>query len=180
MNLKCTLLLEKKIFDFSLVFITSVRMDPHSTRTAFKTTTFELKNVFLVIMHLISGLFIFLFRCALYPEALRCWRFLVLHNTFNPRRTPGNTAIKNNTNTQSQKITSSKCALSSNHQPLVSMLNASYIPDDVNIKGSQQPAIKNNKYEMNSYQMDITTWGEAMEIRNVTRNNIKPTNYIEI
>ncbi|XP_071810402.1 uncharacterized protein [Asterias amurensis] len=127
------------------------------------------------ILNTMQGFFIFLFRCALYPEALRCWRSLIVHHTLNPRRTPGNTAMKNNTNSHSQKGTS-KCALSSHPQPMVPIMNIAYVPDDVGRKGTQLPTSKSNKYAMNSYEKEITLWGKAMNVRNVTLNNIKPRN----
>ena len=59
---------------------------------------------------------------------------------------------------------------------MVPIMNVAYVPDDVGRKGTQLPTSKSNKYAMNSYEKEITLWGKAMNVRNVTLNNIKPRN----
>ncbi|XP_038068909.1 uncharacterized protein LOC119738212 [Patiria miniata] len=146
---------------------------------AFGEATLAFQYIF-TILNTMQGFFIFLFRCALYPEAVRCWRVLLTQGTLNPRQTPGNTAVKNNMQ-HSQKTYSTKPQQPSN-KPLVAVVNAGYVPDEKltgeNLLRVPIMAGRNHRHSVDSYEKEINAWEQVMKLRNVTLSNIKPRNDI--
>ncbi|XP_022109063.1 cadherin EGF LAG seven-pass G-type receptor 2-like [Acanthaster planci] len=137
-------------------------------------------------LNTMQGFFIFLFRCALNPEAVRCWRHLITNGTLNPRQTPCNSAIKNNNqhSQHSQQTNSTKLQHQEQQssKAVVSVVNTGYVSDELSsddhILRILERACHSSKYSVDSYEKWINTWEQNMKLRNVMMDNIKPRNDI--